>query len=72
MSGTQTVEAKETIRIPHILAALEKYWMQNPDSTLGEILEQIAESRGVNTAEVEDQAVLDTLKATTPEWQSHN
>lgn len=61
---------QDTIRIPHILAALEKYWMQNSDLRLGEIVSGIASDMNTDTENVEDSVILETLKIQTPEWPS--
>jgi uncharacterized protein YihD (DUF1040 family) len=61
---------QDTIRIPHILAALEKYWMQNPDLRLGEIVSGIASDMNTDAETVEDGVILETLKIQTPEWPS--
>lgn len=60
----------DTIRIPHILAALEKYWMQNPDLRLGQIVSGIAFDMNMDTETIEDSIILETLKIQTPEWHS--
>ena len=60
----------DTIRIPQILAALEKYWMQNPDLRLGEIVSGIASDMNMETETIEDSIILETLKIQTPEWHS--
>lgn len=61
---------QDTIRIPHILAALEKYWMQNPDLSLGQIVSRIASDMATDTETVEDSVILETLKIQAPEWPS--
>lgn len=65
-----TTEAPETdtIRIPHTLARLERYWMKHPELRLGQILGNIATEVGVDSYFVEDAVVAQKLEDAAPSW----
>jgi len=65
-----TTEAPETdtIRIPHTLARLERYWMKNPELRLGQILGNIASEEGVDSYFVDDATVARKLEEKVPSW----
>jgi hypothetical protein len=58
----------DTIRIPHTLARLERYWMKNPELRLGQILGNIASEEGVDSYFVEDATVARKLEEKVPSW----
>lgn len=74
MSTIQTVAAPASesednaIRIPHVLAALERYWMQNPGLSLGQIVETIAGESSKTPESLADETLLESLKAKAPSW----
>lgn len=74
MSNIQTVaapasESEDNVnRIPHVLAALERYWMQNPGLRLGEIVETIAGEYSETPTGLEDEALLESLRQKAPRW----
>lgn len=60
--------ARDTIRIPHVLARLERYWMQNPDLRLGQIVGNIAGTEGQDPYFVEDEILAENLEKMAPVW----
>lgn len=71
-AGTEKVQAEapetDTIRIPHTLARLERYWMKNPDLRLGQILGNIASEENVDSYFVDDATVARRLEELVPSW----
>lgn len=74
MSNVQTVaapasESEDNVnRIPHVLAALERFWMQNPSLRLGEIVETIAGENSETPTALEDETLLESLREKAPSW----
>ncbi|MBC9705305.1 MAG: hypothetical protein H9W81_10100 [Enterococcus sp.] len=60
---------RDTIRIPHVLARLERYWMQNPDLRLGQIVGNIASTEKQDPYFVEDEILATHLEEMAPVWE---
>lgn len=73
MAETNTVETEaavesDPIRIPHLLRALDKYLMQNPEETLGKVLDEILALKGTELKDLADEEITAFLTARATKW----
>lgn len=64
-----TEDTSHSIRIPHLLARLERYWMQNPELRLGQIVGNIATVEGADPYYVDDEVLVTHLEQMAPNWE---
>lgn len=69
---TDEVEADapetDTMRIPHTLARLERFWMKNPELRLGQIIGNIASETNTDSYFVDDATIARRLEELVPSW----
>lgn len=53
---------RDPLRIPHTLSALASYWKQQPDLTLGQIIESVGLTFAQDPYHLEDEVFLDYFK----------